>query len=1544
MTAMVLRRTWTGAVRTVIPLALFGVCGLAASAEQPPPAVLYGSVRVSDGSTPPTGRYRNPDYPRYDDHPTVYRVSGANVLYSRILGNPIPDVGASSFEGTTTPSPAPHWFAAVPNLPGERWVGPLVGGSYFVSPYFVADKLIVCNDVVCQDYFDAELYAKWGNARGQIQLEDGTPMPWPVTVRAVPADLIPPGLEAMFEPSYTVSAIGTGEFSFLATSLVAEPGDSACSQANTFCKPIPIPATNNWGLRVLGDGGVRAQNRALYSNTSGSFPWRIRADVFDSHPEQPVTIESSQEALAVLRIKREDMLKVKARRDADPKNRPEKHRCERMLETEASPHPVSLITGNVFLDQDDASLPGLYNDLTFARSYNSFGTSAGSLGIGWQHNFEMRIEALSSRYVMVWKGNGAAEHYTDPDGDGVLTPYGSTGQPSTVTASAGGGFVRSFRSGETEEYRADGRLVKLSDRLGRSTVLEYDENSDLRRITSPEGRELRLEYGWSGGTLKRLLGPEGVIAEYDVTNAGDAGPHLEKVRYSDGTGYRFTYDDSGRLLTVTDLGGVVLERHGYAADGKAAWSELNGGRERHDYVFEEGRTVVTDARGNTSVFEIESKLAGRYISAITGCGFCGSATGTRRWEHDDAGRVTKYMDDESKETIYTYDGEYLASETNPLNQTTTYEEYDTQGRPHRITVPGYGTTILEYVPEGLRSVRLPGGQTTTYTYENGRPKSIQTGEGTTYTLAINARGELASVTDARGKSWTYSYDVAGRPKSMTAPDGGIWRTIWDVRGRPLASVRPDGKKVEYAYNSSGRLKSVTDAAGGKTSYAYDAYGRFDSVVDPLGRSTRFGYDAMSNLISLTDGNSRTTRFERDQLGRVWRTIDPMGGADELAYYPTGRIHTVKDRKGQTTTLAYDDIGRLMSRTHDDGTPGLSISRDDLARTVTFGNGTDTVTLAYDVSGRLVSEASTLNGSTVTYGYDDDHRLEAVTLIGQLVTRYGYQEGYLRQIDGTGAGQWSLSYDEAGRRQQLVYPNRVTTAYEYEAGLGWLRAIRAARGSNPVLEVTYSHDLLGNRVSKAMPEGAETYGYDAASQLLSAARTGSPLRASGFSYDGVGNRVSETVNGVTRGLSHDARNRLGSRGAAASVRVSGTTNEPAAVTVDGLPARQLAGNAFQAEAAPTEVTVEARDASGNLRTNQYQLPAPEGATTFGYDANGDLTSKTEGGSTWTYEWDALSQLTRVWKDGAEVARFEYDPLGRRLRKVAGGITYSYLYAGMDILKEIRSDGSTTTTYTYVHGPGIDEPLARIDGSGTAAYFHADGLGSVVKMTDSTGTVVQTRQYDPWGSLEHGADQPGYAFTGREWDPETGLYYYRARYYDPKLGRFISEDPIGFLGGVDFYAYVGGNPANAIDSFGLVNLNLFNAQDPARESANRYNPSGWFTVAGHADIWNVYDKRSGSEALTVAKLAEAIRDAGWQPGQQIELLACHAGKGPEWFPNFKMESVAARLAHELNTTVWAPDKKVWWHPTAHAPDFYGVYGEGSPNVINWSDRGQMLPFVP
>jgi RHS repeat-associated protein len=171
---------------------------------------------------------------------------------------------------------------------------------------------------------------------------------------------------------------------------------------------------------------------------------------------------------------------------------------------------------------------------------------------------------------------------------------------------------------------------------------------------------------------------------------------------------------------------------------------------------------------------------------------------------------------------------------------------------------------------------------------------------------------------------------------------------------------------------------------------------------------------------------------------------------------------------------------------------------------------------------------------------------------------------------------------------------------------------------------------------------------------------------------------------------------------------------------------------------------------------------------------------------------------------KTVNYRYDGLGRRVEKEVidtDTTTTRYVYDSEDILLELNSANAIIARYT--HGPGIDEPLI-MEKNGQSFYYHADGLGSITEITTQSGTVVQRYAYSSFGKIESQLDpdfvQP-YTFTAREFDAETGLYSYRARVYDPSGGRFLQEDPIGFLAGANFYAYVGNNPINRIDPSGL-----------------------------------------------------------------------------------------------------------------------------------------------
>jgi RHS repeat-associated protein len=214
----------------------------------------------------------------------------------------------------------------------------------------------------------------------------------------------------------------------------------------------------------------------------------------------------------------------------------------------------------------------------------------------------------------------------------------------------------------------------------------------------------------------------------------------------------------------------------------------------------------------------------------------------------------------------------------------------------------------------------------------------------------------------------------------------------------------------------------------------------------------------------------------------------------------------------------------------------------------------------------------------------------------------------------------------------------------------------------------------------------------------------------------------------------------------------------------------------------------------------QLTSKAGVT-YTYDANGNTLSKTEASGTTTYAWDFENRLISLTLPGTGgTVNFKYDPFGRRIQKSAGVAVTNYVYDGDNAIEELDATGAVSAQYTQ--GLGIDEPLAMYRGGGSF-FYQADGLGSIAALTDTTGSPAATYVYDSFGNLTTQAGQltSPFRYTAREFDSETGLYYYRARYYDPSTGRFFSEDPTGFQGGINYFRYVGNDPADETDPSGL-----------------------------------------------------------------------------------------------------------------------------------------------
>lgn len=283
------------------------------------------------------------------------------------------------------------------------------------------------------------------------------------------------------------------------------------------------------------------------------------------------------------------------------------------------------------------------------------------------------------------------------------------------------------------------------------------------------------------------------------------------------------------------------------------------------------------------------------------------------------------------------------------------------------------------------------------------------------------------------------------------------------------------------------------------------------------------------------------------------------------------------------------------------------------------------------------------------------------------------------------------------------------------------------------------------------------------------------------YDNAGRRASLTLpNGVVTEYAYDAASQL----TGLTYKYGSTILGDLTYGYDAAGRRTIMGGTFARTNLPQSMA--------SATYNDANQLTQKGSVVFSYDANGNLT----GDGTNTYAWNARNQLTSI--SGPSLsASFEYDGLGRRIDKTINSVSTSYLYDGFKVVRELSGTASIADLLVL----GLDEVFTRTDGSGAFAHLR-DGLGSTLALTNSAGAVQTSYTYEPFGqtSATGSTSSNSSQYAGREND-ETGLYYYRARYYSPALQRFISADPIGIAGGINLYAYVDNDPITHTDPFGL-----------------------------------------------------------------------------------------------------------------------------------------------
>lgn len=691
---------------------------------------------------------------------------------------------------------------------------------------------------------------------------------------------------------------------------------------------------------------------------------------------------------------------------------------------------------------------------------------------------------------------------------------------------------------------------------------------------------------------------------------------------------------------------------------------------------------------------------------------------------------------------------------------------------------------------------IPGSSdVTTYTFDSSRRLTTIASPLSALTrFCYDADGQLVSTNRAR----TATTD----PNSATAATTGRCASAF-----PAATWLSETK----AYFPTGDLASIADAEGHTTQYAYDPVGRRQVVQDADGRQIATIYDAAGEVIAEWRGgaswiNSSTGQPVGLPAAGSWSPATYAGTGPILyrsycngtdCYTPDGKPKYAIDANNNRTAYQYDGLDRLQFTYFPDPSAGTSLctpAPNDAGAPACAGSQTFEK-LTYDSAGNRLSFRSR-KGDLINYHFDSMNRPDIKTPASQGAVTTGFDLlGEPYQISKAAFG---------------ANPAHTTT-YTYD------KSGRKLTESNDGLAVTHGYDTLvsqsdnaGNLVKLAWPDGYyATYGYDALSRMVEvrensatanelayyiydplsrrqtlclgagssgACQAGTWANTTSYSYeaDGQLNGLSHNLNGVPVNFGYGRNN---------SSQITSTT----------------VSNSFYL---PTPAVTEVAASYVPNALNQYSSVDSQGLT---YDLNGNLLTWVSATGQNTYTYDSENRLVTAAVSGATTPSitYDYDGLGRRVSKVVNGTATAYLLDGDE---EIAEYSGATLLRRYVDGSDVDDRIAHVEGSAISSpsktYYHVNHQGSVIDVTDAAGNASQSMSYDEYGNLSTGSSATGeqFRYTGRRYDPETGLYYYRARYYAPQLGRFLQTDPVGYKDDLNLYSYVRNDPLDRSDASG------------------------------------------------------------------------------------------------------------------------------------------------
>ena len=1029
--------------------------------------------------------------------------------------------------------------------------------------------------------------------------------------------------------------------------------------------------------------------------------------------------------------------------------------------------------------------------------------------------------------------------------------------------------------------------------------------------TGGPGRTLRYEYVGDTPLVSAILYPDGSRQSF----AYDSKRQLTSVREGADTvleiGYfenglpasihrrgkpmvRYTYRPDGRLASETQSTGQSWQ-YGYDARGNAIREIRNGQTTVYQYDAQDRRIAVTDPAG--AVTKYAYNAAGR-LAAITD-----ALGGVRRFEYDACGRLASESDAAGRTTRYRYDAAgrvtgltypggatrsfaygpagNLLREANPAGGITRYD-YDTAGQLARVTDPVARVWQYEYsAPGQVGRVITPGGRSVQVLYDEWRRR--------------------IGLIDDSGTAVRFERDARGRVSRIHLPGGMVHSLTYDQAGRPVAEESSLTGSVERAFDDAGRLTRERAGAGAETTYRYNPWGSVAEVRESSGAAATFEYDGRGLRTAAKDAQGRVSRFSYDLLGRLVQSTDAAGNSERLSWGPAGDLVRVQEANGDTVQLDYDAAGQLRQVRH----PGGATTRfewDPLGNPVRVTGPMNAETrFSYDASGRLVGETDPAGGVT-SYRYDAAGQLSGKRLADGTSVNYSYDRAGRQTAVDDGKFPVRYGYDAAGRRNRTEFPALgASLGYEYDPS-GLLLKLRAPDGR----DIRYSYDANKRVTAIALPDGRsfrmeydpqgrlKTLAYpngvrgvwerDAAGRLLKVAYTGATGKAfdgRSYEYDAAGEVTrSAAVDGQDSEYHYDASGQL-----------TEEARGGASVRYGYLPG----GNR------------ERRDAGGETTIYKYnaadQLVAA-GDETLGYDARGNLVRQANSAGGRSYVYDAANRLERVILPDSSEVRYGYAATGDRVsRQDKTGKTW-FVSDGVNLIADL--DESFAVKALYIHAPGVDRPLALVTAHG-AEFYHTDRQGTVTSLTGDAGRVTATYTTDAFGTpLETtGSSVNRFLRAGREYDADTGLYYVRARYYDPRLGRFLSADPDwGSWAdplGINQYAYVRNAPTRYTDPSGEK---VFKTPDDIW-TAFELTPEQWGNIQGKmldnpfygGDVKWVWNQ---AEQRVVATLVEPVMGPNGPTGNRTV-------KGQELY-----EKVMKSYEDDAIKKIRAEDAEFWkWH---------------------------------